>query len=83
VASTGTSPLPRAAAVSARLTVYRKAVAKPGSSLMGQPYAAGSPLGRPHPQASIEVGRAIQASGAVIPVTVKAVTNGTDKARMR
>jgi hypothetical protein len=37
VASTGTSPLPTAAAVSASVTVDRKAAARPGSSVMAPP----------------------------------------------
>jgi hypothetical protein len=47
VASTGTSPLPRATAVSASVTVYRKVAARPGFSVMAQPYAARAPLSGP------------------------------------
>ena len=43
----GTSPLPRAAAVSASITVSPKAASRPGASVMGQPYAAPPPPGRP------------------------------------
>jgi hypothetical protein len=44
-ANTGTSPLPTATAVSA--SVYQKVARRPSSSVIGQPYAAAPPLGRP------------------------------------
>jgi hypothetical protein len=60
VASTGTSPLPIAAAVSASVTVCRKAARRPGSSVMAQPYAAPPPLGRPPAPAINEASSAIR-----------------------
>jgi hypothetical protein len=59
VVSTGTSPLPGAAAVSASVAVYRKAASRPGPSVMPQPYAAPPSFRRPLPAAITKAGSAV------------------------